>query len=531
MREYSEEPRRQEGEDDREIAAIFGGASPLPGGEAHGSNDPHVLGEAAKDVVDSFSERPLRAMNYWNSDLQKRVARMFPGRPQQQLNAMLKARPRIIAGTGRWRPISEERLTKVFRHFSHQFFRLFRSPSRGTQAFFQERQDIAFPALSDIVDIGPDHVTAFLYWLSRRYNAGQIRIESTEVEITCCRRLLTLLGKRDLLPSGVELRQYLKAKDILLPLPTWIYPAHAGGWDARGVSYRTLLRRIPRRNRHIRRVLWLKIIFGLRLRECVRQKIAEWLAPSGLCMPAKSGGGKGGLPRFVPLPTKHPDWRHWRRVLAHVVAVASARCSGLLMPDETSLENARAQLTAALATAGAHKRGMGISSHGTRYDAAVAAFFFLTGLPAPGLRKLPHTAYTDSRGNLLDPIKKSLLRVSQWLGHKRMGIAERYVGSVAQLRRESRKALVLAGRLKPLARALEAGACEGHVGAFLLDRLGNYHYHLVLRFAEGLDVVHIRNVMTDAREAVSALGFEDITIRVDEGTEMPSNFQKILTTA
>lgn len=525
MREYPEEPRPQEGEEDRHIAAHFGGTSSLPGGNAGGTNDPDELGEAARAVVDSFSSRPLRALNYWDSEFQRRMARLFPGRPNQQLNAMLKERPEILAGTGRWRKISDERLTKLFTDFSGRFFRLFRKPSKETETFFRERQDIPLPALSDIVNVGPEHVTAFLYWLSCRYKTGQFGIEFTEVEITCCRRLLTLLGKRDLLPSGVELREYLKAKEILLPVPTSIFPAHAGGWEARGVPYRTVLRRIPRRSRHIRRVLWLKIIFGLRLRECVRQQLAEWLTRLGLRLPAKRGGGKGGLPRFVPLPTWHRDWRHWRRVLDKLVAFASAQPSGLLMPEGISLKNARAQVTTALAMAGAHKRGMGISSHGTRYDAAVAAFFWLTGLPAPALRKLPHTAYTDSKGTLLPHVRKALLRISGSLGHKRMGIAERYVGSVAQLRRESRKALLLAGRLKPLAGMLEAAACEGHVGAFLLDRLGNYDYHLALRFDDAVEVGRIRKVMADLREAASAMGYGYITIRVHEGDGVPASFQ------
>lgn len=471
------------------------------------------------------AERAMRGFGYWGDKVQAEMRRRFPNKPRYQIDQMIERYPLIPAGTGKTlRPMSDERLTELIRHFAKRFINLFRSTDKQTQALFAARPDVAYPNLRNVADIGHEHVKAFLYWVSCRYRRGDIGLNTTEFEVTCCRRLLTLLGKRELLPCGVLLREYLKTAQIDLPVPRWLYPTHARGLSARGVNYKKVLARIPRRSLHIRRVLWLKVIFGLRVRECVRQKLAECLAEDGLRL---KDGGKGGLARFVPFPTHHPDWRTWRRMLRHLVAAAKSNSDGLLMPQGTSLEQARGEIFVALSRVGVHKRAMGITSHGVRHDAALEAFFALTGLPAPALRRLPYSAYMGSDGHPLPSVSEAMLRISRQLGHKRRRIAEMYVGSVSQLRRESRAARVLAADLHPIRHLLDATPAQGLVGAFLLDRLGNYDYHVVIRFQEHVSVDRIRQTLSQIKHTLATLGRSNVNVRVDEGHAELANHHEV----
>jgi integrase len=372
---------------------------------------------ARRAAPDSFAERPLRgagsladaeifACKQYRDDIRAQIMHFF--------------RQQLPAATGKLRALANARRAAARDIMLHFVKVLNECAGRTNDPSLKLRNTTEF---------AEKHLLAILGWFAIK----KTKRSTIHNRLSVLRKVMTLLGRRHLVPGTDELALMIIEHDIPLDFGSRSYTAYAPlAWSAI-VDIERVLQRIEKENKHARLLCELCLVFGLRESEALGLHPVESDFGDRLWVGRLT---KGKRQRWVAFSDDPAQRARQRDVLDRAKAACDGHPLRPLGFGERDLEPARKYFQSVLAKCGVSQRDLGIKLHGLRHQYAVNRFRELTGLPAPVLRQAPLSAY-KSRMAL---VRKAQKKIAEELGHGRTSIVATYIGSLPTLREEAKQA-------------------------------------------------------------------------------------------
>lgn len=223
------------------------------------------------------------------------------------------------------------------------------------------------------------------------------------------RTLLGWLGKPALaaalvsyLPAGISLeRNYSATSDK--------------SWSAHGVDFNEILQKIYDYDRYVARQLAVMAAFGLRRKEALMLKPHLCITQDGGFIRIEQGA-KNGRVRLVEISTDQQ-----RAVLRDLQLVVTNRLGHIGNP-RLNLKQNMSKFSNVLTKFGLTLAKLGVTGHGLRHQFVNDQYEILIGVPTP-VRGGDAAIYNSEEG------KMARAKISENVGHSRIGITSAYAGS------------------------------------------------------------------------------------------------------
>lgn len=380
----------------------------------------------------------------------RRAATRFPNDPMRQLVALHNTMT-TKAAIGRERTVSAKSHTDRFMCL--------------TQAIEQLREEGIH--VRNVLDLSQNHVLT----LARRWQMDNLVYRTIEGRLSHLRRFLTLLGKPETVPRKEALYRLLSDNGVTVHhVRRSMVASESQSWSARGVDPALVIRRMAQEDPLAAMLLELMWAFGLRRQE------AYYLSPAA-CDEGNRllvlDGTKGGRPRAVEFSTdaRRAQWQ--RDVLDRAKEMARKHPQRKLAIRGYSAKQMRNYLAAITVKYGLTKRRLGVTLHGLRHEYAEAQFRELSNLPSPAAAwagaQVPAAVYREN----LAEVEAARQKVSEQVGHWRVGITSAYLGSVPSMERKARNLMTQwITRFEGNDRAMQLLHLAGVADAWIGGRIG-----------------------------------------------------------
>lgn len=335
------------------------------------------------------------------------------GDPKRQMVFLLQDRD-IPAATGRKRVMGDRRFDAFGQHMLQ---------------FIGELPKLRAP-IKNLSDMGRAHVLA----LARRWDANGLR-EGTAVGYFCnLRRFFCLLGKPDVVPTGVALWEWLGSEGIVTgTIGRQAVPDLSKGWRPRGVEPMEVIARVREGGDELVACqLEMMLVFGLREMETVQIQPAD--ADQGDSI-SVTRGTKGKKPRTVRFSRIPEQAAFQREVLDRAKELARSHPRGELAKSGLSHVQAIDMLNNRMKRYCITQQAMGVTPHGLRHQFGLDLFREISGLPAPVLGEIAANEYQRHQAR----VDAAMRELSRQMGHERKSISGAYTGSMSMLKKGQRQ--------------------------------------------------------------------------------------------